>query len=89
VLEAVKQTKTVEKLVYTSSFFALGPTDGAIADENQVQYFHFCFFIFFVFLLIPNSKCRFIITSFSAQNMRNQRLLLIKLHCKLRLRGCQ
>lgn len=39
VLEAVKQTKTVEKLVYTSSFFALGPTDdGAIADENQVHH---------------------------------------------------
>jgi len=37
VLEAVKQTKAVEKLVYTSSFFALGPTDGSIADENQVQ----------------------------------------------------
>lgn len=38
VLEAVKQTKTVEKLVYTSSFFALGPTDGVIADENQVHH---------------------------------------------------
>lgn len=41
VLEAVKQTKTVEKLVYTSSFFALGPTDGAIADENQVHHERF------------------------------------------------
>lgn len=41
VLEAVKQTKTVEKLVYTSSFFALGPTDGAIADENQVHHHKF------------------------------------------------
>lgn len=38
VLEAVKQTKAVEKLVYTSSFFALGPTDGSIADENQVHH---------------------------------------------------
>ncbi|XP_027190261.1 uncharacterized protein [Cicer arietinum] len=38
VLEAVKQTKTVEKLIYTSSFFALGPTDGTIADENQVHH---------------------------------------------------
>lgn len=52
-LEAVKQTKTVEKLVYTSSFFALGPTDGPIADENQVQYiksilrFLLFYFLFF------------------------------------------
>ncbi|GAU44322.1 hypothetical protein TSUD_305030 [Trifolium subterraneum] len=38
VLEAVKQTKTVEKLIYTSSFFAIGPTDGAIADENQFHH---------------------------------------------------
>ncbi|MED6192773.1 hypothetical protein PIB30_013408 [Stylosanthes scabra] len=38
VLRAVKETKTVEKLIYTSSFFALGPTDGAIADENQVHH---------------------------------------------------
>ncbi|XP_054790106.1 uncharacterized protein LOC129299085 isoform X2 [Prosopis cineraria] len=37
-LEAVKQTNTVEKIVYTSSFFALGPTDGSIADENQVHH---------------------------------------------------
>ncbi|KAI9118608.1 hypothetical protein K1719_010940 [Acacia pycnantha] len=36
-LEAVKQTKTVEKIIYTSSFFALGPTDGSVADENQVH----------------------------------------------------
>ncbi|KAK7283305.1 hypothetical protein RIF29_12732 [Crotalaria pallida] len=39
VLEAVKETKTVEKLIYTSSFFALGPTDDkGIADENQVHH---------------------------------------------------
>ncbi|XP_057728085.1 uncharacterized protein LOC130943988 [Arachis stenosperma] len=38
VLRALKDTKTVEKLIYTSSFFALGPTDGAIADENQVHH---------------------------------------------------
>ncbi|KAE9586798.1 putative farnesol dehydrogenase (NAD(+)) [Lupinus albus] len=39
VLEAVKETKTVEKLIYTSSFFALGPTDdGGVADENQVHH---------------------------------------------------
>ncbi|OIV89709.1 hypothetical protein TanjilG_30585 [Lupinus angustifolius] len=39
VLAAVKETKTVEKLIYTSSFFALGPTDdGGVADENQVHH---------------------------------------------------
>ncbi|KAF4347265.1 uncharacterized protein LOC115695988 [Cannabis sativa] len=37
VLRAVRETKTVEKVVYTSSFFALGPTDGYVADENQVH----------------------------------------------------
>ncbi|XP_042963753.1 putative dihydroflavonol 4-reductase isoform X2 [Carya illinoinensis] len=36
VLQAVRETKTVEKLIYTSSFFALGPTDGHVADENQL-----------------------------------------------------
>lgn len=35
-LQAVKETKTVEKLIYTSSFFALGSTDGYVADESQV-----------------------------------------------------
>lgn len=36
VLQAVRET-TIEKLIYTSSFFALGPTDGGnVADENQV-----------------------------------------------------
>ncbi|KAK7351656.1 hypothetical protein VNO77_11254 [Canavalia gladiata] len=38
VLEAVKETHTVEKLIYTSSFFALGPTNGVPADENQVHH---------------------------------------------------
>ncbi|KAJ1397403.1 hypothetical protein SESBI_31836 [Sesbania bispinosa] len=38
VLEAMKQTDTMEKLIYTSSIFALGPTDGGIADENQVHH---------------------------------------------------
>ncbi|GAU22140.1 hypothetical protein TSUD_251680, partial [Trifolium subterraneum] len=41
VLEAVKKTNTVEKLVYTSSIFALGPTDGSIADESQVHHENF------------------------------------------------
>ncbi|TXG52377.1 hypothetical protein EZV62_021546 [Acer yangbiense] len=34
-LQAAKETKTVEKIIYTSSFFALGSTDGYIADETQ------------------------------------------------------
>lgn len=38
VLQAVKETKSVEKVIYTSSFFALGPTDGNVADENQVHH---------------------------------------------------
>jgi farnesol dehydrogenase len=32
----VRETTTIEKLIYTSSFFALGPTDGHVADEKQV-----------------------------------------------------
>lgn len=36
VLEAVKETKTIQKILYTSSFFALGSTDGSVANENQV-----------------------------------------------------
>jgi farnesol dehydrogenase len=35
IIESAKQVK-VEKLIYTSSFMALGPTDGTIADENYV-----------------------------------------------------
>lgn len=37
VLEACKKTKSVEKIIYTSSFFALGSTDGYVADEEQVH----------------------------------------------------
>ncbi|XP_020103572.1 uncharacterized protein LOC109720703 [Ananas comosus] len=37
VLRAVKETKTIQKLIYTSSFFALGPTDGSVADEKQMH----------------------------------------------------
>ncbi|EEF52430.1 putative dihydroflavonol 4-reductase [Ricinus communis] len=37
VLEAARETKTIEKIIYTSSFFALGPTDGFVADESQVH----------------------------------------------------
>ncbi|CAN0922280.1 Putative dihydroflavonol 4-reductase [Linum grandiflorum] len=35
VLRAARETESVEKIIYTSSFFALGPTDGSIADESQ------------------------------------------------------
>lgn len=43
VLKAYKETETIEKIIYTSSFFALGPTDGYIADETQVHPAkHFC-----------------------------------------------
>ncbi|KAJ6829377.1 uncharacterized protein M6B38_358120 [Iris pallida] len=38
VLEACKKTKSVEKIIYTSSFFALGSTDGYVADEEQGIY---------------------------------------------------
>ncbi|KAG6608485.1 uncharacterized protein LOC111446335 [Cucurbita moschata] len=38
VLQAVTETKTIEKIIYTSSFFALGSTDGYVADENQVHH---------------------------------------------------
>ncbi|GFQ01586.1 putative dihydroflavonol-4-reductase [Phtheirospermum japonicum] len=37
VLKAYKETRTVEKIIYTSSFFALGSTDGHIGDETQVH----------------------------------------------------
>ncbi|XP_068642932.1 uncharacterized protein [Aristolochia californica] len=37
VLQAFKEAKTVQKIIYTSSFFALGPTDGYVADEKQVH----------------------------------------------------
>ena len=36
VIEAVKADPGIKKLIYTSSFFALGPTDGYVADETQV-----------------------------------------------------
>ncbi|CAA7395757.1 unnamed protein product [Spirodela intermedia] len=37
VLEAYRRTETLQKIIYTSSFFALGPTNGQVADENQVH----------------------------------------------------
>lgn len=37
-LKAVTETKSVEKIIYTSSFFALGSTDGGyIANESQIH----------------------------------------------------
>ncbi|KAF8098348.1 hypothetical protein N665_0268s0017 [Sinapis alba] len=38
VLKAVKETKTIQRVIYTSSFFALGSTDGSVvANEDQVH----------------------------------------------------
>lgn len=37
VATAVRNTTTVQKLVYVSSFFALGPTDGKVANESQMH----------------------------------------------------
>ncbi|RLN18868.1 putative dihydroflavonol-4-reductase [Panicum miliaceum] len=37
VLKAAKRTPAVKKIVYTSSYFAIGPTDGYVADEKQVH----------------------------------------------------
>lgn len=42
-LQAFKLTETMGKIIYTSSFFALGATDGYVADESQVRSFHFVF----------------------------------------------
>ncbi|PKA63790.1 Dihydroflavonol-4-reductase [Apostasia shenzhenica] len=37
ILQAFNEIKTLKKIIYTSSFFALGFTDGYVADENQVH----------------------------------------------------
>ncbi|KAL6867248.1 hypothetical protein ACP4OV_015272 [Aristida adscensionis] len=37
VLKAAKRTPTVKKIVYTSSYFAIGATDGYVADETQMH----------------------------------------------------
>lgn len=36
-LQAFRETETLQRIVYTSSFFALGYTDGYVADENQMH----------------------------------------------------
>lgn len=36
-LQAFQAMKTLRKIIYTSSFFALGPTDGYVTDEKQVS----------------------------------------------------
>ncbi|XP_057531934.1 uncharacterized protein LOC130810032 isoform X2 [Amaranthus tricolor] len=42
VIQAYRETDSIQKIIYTSSFFALGPTDGGIvADENQVHHERF------------------------------------------------
>ncbi|KAI5084688.1 hypothetical protein GOP47_0000857 [Adiantum capillus-veneris] len=37
VVKAIRGTSTVSKLVYVSSFFAIGPTDGKVVDESQMH----------------------------------------------------
>ncbi|KAJ1298480.1 hypothetical protein BS78_01G456900 [Paspalum vaginatum] len=37
VVKAAKRTPSVKKIIYTSSFFAIGPTDGYVADETQMH----------------------------------------------------
>ncbi|KAF3326500.1 vestitone reductase [Carex littledalei] len=38
VLKAFAKTETMKKLIYTSSYFAIGPTNGSIADEKQMHH---------------------------------------------------
>ncbi|KAJ1687245.1 hypothetical protein LUZ63_018635 [Rhynchospora breviuscula] len=38
VLKAFAKTETMKKLIYTSSYFAIGPTDGSIADEKKMHH---------------------------------------------------
>ena len=58
VLQAVRETETIEKLIYTSSFFALGPTDdGCVADENQVgRYIALLILLFCLHFLLRITK---------------------------------
>ncbi|XAR61867.1 Farnesol dehydrogenase (NAD(+)) [Bertholletia excelsa] len=37
-LQVYKESGTIEKIIYTSSFFALGSTDGYVADESQIHH---------------------------------------------------
>ena len=58
VLQAVRETNTIEKLIYTSSFFALGSTDGGnVADENQVgRYIALLILLFCLHFLLRITK---------------------------------
>jgi farnesol dehydrogenase len=46
VIEAVKRTPSVTKLIYTSSYFAIGPSlaEGQAVDETQVLLYDTLFF---------------------------------------------
>lgn len=44
-LKVCKEIATIERIIYTSSFFALGSTDGYVADESQVAIYD-CVFVF-------------------------------------------
>lgn len=50
-LKVCKETAMIERIIYTSSFFALGSTDGYVADESQVAIYD-CVFVFSYDLLI-------------------------------------
>ena len=57
VLQAYRETKTLKKIVYTSSFFALGPTNGHEADEKQVPFSIFLFYLsIYEFLSFSSAK---------------------------------
>lgn len=36
-IEGLRKTPSLKRLIYSSSFFALGPTDGFIGNENQIH----------------------------------------------------
>lgn len=53
----MEETKSVQRVIYTSSFFALGSTDGSVANESQVMmmcchFLELCFVLFHLVGLI-------------------------------------
>lgn len=58
VLKAAKTTPTVKKIIYTSSFFALGPTDGYVADETQVKSWYYSTVLLGFFIVNLASFCK-------------------------------
>lgn len=68
VLKAAKRTPTIKKIIYTSSFFALGPTDGYVADETQVKLYYYSTVLAFVIVDLANfcehKWCHFLVNDF-------------------------